>query len=421
MSGVIGNGSMERPLTDAEVRGLCEQALVPLDLAGKKVLILIPDHTRHARLGLFFRIIHDLLGGKVKALDYLVATGTHIAMEPEKIYARVGITAEEHRTRYRSVRFFNHEHNNPSALTTIGRMSADELSGLTGGLFSEPIDVTINRKALEYDHILLITPVVPHEAMGFAGGNKYFFPGIAGLEVVEAFHWLAAIITNPVVNGVKDTPPRAVVNRACEFIPTPRTCIAFAVNDHDDPMCLFIGEPKEAFSRAADYSARLHIVYEQHAYDTILAVTPGIYEDMWVGGKAMYKLEPVIAEGGELIIYGPQIRSISFMHEKEIRHIGYHVIEYFTKQMDRFPGESRLIMAHSTNVRGVGTFDNGVEHPRVSVTLATSIPEDVCASVNLGYRDYRSIDLARWRSRADNNLLVVENAGQNLYRLSDRI
>lgn len=419
MNGVIGSGSMERPLSDEEVRHLCEEAITSLNLNGKKVLVLVPDHTRHARLELFFRIIHDVLGGKVKALDYLVATGTHVAMEPGRIYAHVGITAEEHRTKYSSVRFFNHEHNNPAALATIGRLEGEEISRLTGGLFQEPINVTINKKVLEYDHLFLVTPVVPHEAMGFAGGNKYFFPGIAGLEVVETFHWLAAIITNPIVNGVKDTPTRNVINRASEFIPTSRTCFAFAVNDHEQPMCLFIGEPKESFSRAADYSARLHITYVRKPYRKVLAITPAIYEDMWVGGKAMYKLEPVIASGGELVIYGPQIRSVSFMHEEAIRRIGYHVIEYFTKQWERFSKEPRLIMAHSTNVRGIGTFSDGVEYPRVNVTLATSIPEDLCRSINLGYRDFRSINIADWKSRAGDDSLVVENAGQNLYRLAN--
>ena len=74
---------------------------------------------------------------------------------------------------------------------------------MTNGLFKEDLNITINRKAVEYDYILIISPVVPHETMGFAGGNKYFFPGIGGLDVIQTFHWLGAIITNPVVNGVK--------------------------------------------------------------------------------------------------------------------------------------------------------------------------------------------------------------------------
>jgi nickel-dependent lactate racemase len=417
MAEVIGRGSLEKPLEDSDLRQICEEALAELHLDGKRILVLIPDHTRHARIDTFFHILSDLLAQRVRTLDYLIATGTHVIMETERIYRHVGITADEHRSLFRNVQFYSHEHDNPSGLATIGRIAADEMSRLTNGLLSDAIDVTINRKVLEADHILMVTPVVPHETAGFAGGNKYFFPGVAGLEVVETFHWLGAILTNLGVNGIKDTLTRRVIDRATEFIPTPRTCFAFVVNDHDQPMCLFTGEPEEAWSRAVDYSIRLHITYVDRPYPTILAITPNIYEDLWVGGKAMYKLEPIVADGGEVIIYGPQIRSVSFMHEEAIRRIGYHVIEYFTKQWERFSREPKLILAHSTNVRGVGRFERGTEYPRVNVTLATSIAMDVCASINLGYRNYRSIDLKEWHSRQDGDLLVVENAGQNLYRL----
>jgi len=415
----VGKGSVTTPLSDREVHDICREALSPLSVDGKRVLVVIPDHTRHARIGLFFKILHDILGARVKALDYLIATGTHAAMEAERIYRHVGITAEEHKTVYSMVRFFNHEHGNPSMLRPIGTIDAKEIAGLTNGLFSEPIEITINRLVLEYDHVLLVSPVVTHEAMGFAGGNKYFFPGIAGLKVVETFHWLAAILTNPVVNGMKDTPTRRVIDRATEFIPTPRTCLAFVVNEEEQPMCLFVGEPRESWSRAVDYCRQLHINYLDEPRKTVLAITPGLYEDLWVGGKAMYKLEPVIADGGEVIVYGPQIRSLSFVHEKEIRRIGYHVLEYFTRQWDRFSSEPKLILAHSTNVRGIGSWHDGIEAPRITVSLATSIPEDVCRSVNLGYRDYRSIDPAAWKAKQTGEMMVVENAGQYLYRLKN--
>lgn len=408
---------MEQPLDDQQVREICAAGLSQAGLEGKKVLVLIPDHTRHAKIGLFFRIICDLLLDRTKALDFLIATGTHAPMEPERIYQHLGISAREHREKYPTVRFYNHEHANLSELTTIGRLSSDEILRLTNGVFSTPIDVTINRKAVEYDHILLITPVVPHEAMGFAGGNKYFFPGIAGLEVVETFHWLAATLTNVAVNGVKDTLTRKVIDRAVEFLATPRDCLAYAVNDLNQPMCLFVGEPKEAWSRAADYSAKLHIRYVDKPYRTVLAITPPLYEELWVGGKAMYKLEPIIADGGELIIYGPQIREFSFVHGPVIQRLGYHVLEYFTKQWDRFSREPKLILAHSTNVRGAGRFEAGVERPRVRVTLASSIPEESCREVNLGFKDYRSINLDEWRTRRETDVFVAENAGQVLYRL----
>ena len=412
---VIGKGSLEVSLSDAEVRDILAESLAELPVDGKRVLVLIPDHTRHAPIPLFFRILGELLQPRVRALDYLVATGTHAPMEPERIYRHVGISAQEHRTLYPKVHFFNHEHLNPDALATIGTLESGEVARLTNGLFSQDIPITINRMAVEYDQILIVSPVVPHEAMGFAGGNKYFFPGIAGLDLVQTFHWLAAVITNPVVNGVKDTPTRRVIDRAAEFLQTPRVCFAFAVDRRHELACLFAGEPRESWSRAADYSARLHIAYLDRPYGRILGLTPPIYEEIWVAGKAMYKLEPVVAEGGELVIHGGHIREISFVHGREIERIGYHVRDYFLEQWDRFAHEPKLILAHSTNVKGIGTFSGGVERPRVTVTLATSIPRATCDRINLAYRDLASIDIDEWRQ--DPDTLVVEEAGQVLYRL----
>ncbi|MGA9117030.1 MAG: lactate racemase domain-containing protein [Bacteroidota bacterium] len=412
-----GRGSFERPLTGEEVESLCVEALGGLALAGRSVLVLIPDDTRHACTELFFRSVCRALAGRVRVLDFLIATGTHAPMEKERIYRHVGITAAEHAGAFRGVRFFNHDHRDASSLRPIGTIPGEEVRVLTEGALADPVNITINRMALEYDHLVLVTPVVPHEAMGFAGGNKYFFPGIAGLELVETFHWLAALLTNPRINGIKHTPTRRLIDRAARFLPTPRTCLAYAVNERDEPMCLFAGDPETAWSAAADYSARLHIRYLPKPHRRVLALTPHLYEDLWVGGKAVYKLEPVVADGGEVIVYGPQIRVLSFVHEEAIRRIGYHVIGFFTGQRERFRRESRLIMAHSSNVRGIGAYEEGRERPRIRVTLATSIPEEVCRSVNLGYLDPRSAEIAVLRAGGEEGVLVVENAGQNLYRL----
>jgi nickel-dependent lactate racemase len=417
MKTLYGRGSMEKRLSSKDVRDVCEATLTDLPLDGKRVLVLIPDHTRHAPIDLFFHVLSDLLQARVSVLDYMVATGTHAAMEPDRLYRHVGLTASEHAEKYPKVRFFNHEHQKLDELVSLGTLPGEEVAQLTQGLFSQDIPVTINRKAIEYDHILIVSPVVPHEAMGFAGGNKYFFPGIAGLDVVEKFHWLAAVITNPVVNGVKDTPTRRVINRVVQFLKTPRTCFAFAVDDHHQLACLFGGSPEEAWSQAADYSARLHIKYLDKPYRRVLGLTPSIYEEVWVAGKAMYKLEPVVADGGELIIHGAHVKAVSFMHGKDIARVGYHVRDYFVKQWDRFAHESKLILAHSTNVKGIGTFDSGIEHPRVTVTLATSIAKETCESINLAYRDVKAIDIQRWKE--DEETLVVEEAGQVLYRLKD--
>ena len=134
----------------------------------------------------------------------------------------------------------------------------------------------------------------------------------------------------------------------------------------------------------------------------------------------MYKLEPIVADGGELIIYAPHIHEISLTHGKLIHQIGYHCRDYFLKQWDRFKDLSWGVIAHSTHVRGIGSYENGVEQCRVKVTLATGIPEDVCRSVNLGYRDPQSIKVADFEDREEEGILHVPKAGEMLFHLRER-
>jgi nickel-dependent lactate racemase len=211
---------------------------------------------------------------------------------------------------------------------------------------------------------------------------------------------------------------RRVVDRAAALVPVPRYAFCMVVGD-GGLAGLYAGTPEAAWSRAADLSDRLHVVYKDRPFHTVLSAAPPMYDEVWVGGKCMYKLEPVVADGGELIIYAPHIRDISRTHGPLIERIGYHTRDYFLGQWDRFKDEPWGILAHSTHVRGIGTYDKGVERPRIRVTLATQIPEAVCRAVNLGYRDPRSIDVARYQGREDEGVLYVPKAGEMLYRLKD--
>ncbi|MCA9092706.1 MAG: hypothetical protein KDA68_04430, partial [Planctomycetaceae bacterium] len=125
----------------------------------------------------------------------------------------------------------------------------------------------------------------------------------------------------------------------------------------------------------------------------------------------------VVADGGELIIFAPHMHEISITHGKLIEEVGYHVRDYFLKQWDRFGHIPRGILAHSTHVRGGGTFEDGIEKPRVQVTLASGISREVCERINLGYRDPASINPADFANRESEGILLVPKAGEMLYRL----
>ena len=414
-----GKGSTTGTLTVEDVRELLAQASDALSIDGKRVLVIIPDGTRSAPIPLMFRLLYEQLGRRVACLDYLIALGTHPPMSPQAIDKLVGLTEREREQEFPNVHVFNHHWSQADMLRTIGTISSQDAQRLTDGLLVDEVPVTINRLIFDYDQLIICGPVFPHEVAGFSGGAKYLFPGIAGQDIIDFTHWLGALVTSMHTIGIKDTPVRRVIHRAAEFIDRPMLCLALVLRGQD-LHGLYIGPHIEAWSQAADLSAQLNIIYVQHPVKRVLSAPAAIYDDLWTAAKAMYKTEPAIADGGEVIIYAPHITEISYTHGRLIDRVGYHVRDYFLKQWERFKDVPGSILAHSTHVKGMGSYDSasGVETPRVQVTLATGIPEERCRRVNLGYLDYHSIEPQEWEHREAEGILFVPHAGEMLYRLS---
>lgn len=404
-------------LTSDEVRAWIRTHIPAADFREQRVLLIIPDHTRTAPLPLLFSALYEQLAPVARQIDVLVALGTHPPLPEEQICQLLGITSAQRHSTHAGIGLFNHEWDNPQALLRLGQLSAAETREISGGLMNEEVPVDINARIQNYDRLLVVGPVFPHEVVGCSGGNKYFFPGIAGEKILNFFHWLGALITNAAIIGVKQTPVRAVVDRAAALIPVARQCLAFVVAPHGDLYGLFYGTPETAWSAAADLSREVHIRWCPRPYRQVLSCAPPMYDELWVAGKCMYKLEPVVADDGELIIYAPHMHEISVTHGKLIEEIGYHCRDYFTEQWDRFAHYPRGVLAHSTHVRGTGTFRDGREQCRVRVTLATGLSPEQCARINLGYRDWRTIDVESFANREEEGILLVRKAGEMLYRL----
>jgi nickel-dependent lactate racemase len=389
------------------------------DYAGKRILLLIPDNTRSGPIGDIFKIVYEFLGSKAKAVDCLVALGTHQPMSEEQICNRLSMTPDQRKNKYAAVKFFNHEWEKPQTFTSIGKITADEIEQISDGLFREEVDVAINKLPFEYDEFFILGPVFPHEVVGISGGHKYIFPGIAGDDIIHFFHWLGGVITNPVINGNKWTPTRKVVEKAASFVKLPHKLFAIVALENE-LKGIFIGDTVEAWGKAADLSEQVHITYKEKPYNTILGIAPEMYDDIWTAGKVMYKLEPILADGGTLIIYAPHITEISYTHGKWLDKIGYHTRDYFLKRMEQFAGIPRGVIAHSTHVKGIGTYIDGVEKPRANIVLATSISKQRCERVNLDYLNPNDINIADYENREDEGILVVHHAGEVLHRLADR-
>jgi nickel-dependent lactate racemase len=402
-------------LAEAAVRGAVHDALASLPIDGRRVLVIIPDGTRTMPMPLVFDILEREIGERASMLDYLVALGTHTPMDDAQLTRHLGRPVRDGRVG--ATRIFNHRWDDPAAFVTLGTIPSAEIVELSGGLLCQDVEVSLNRLVLDYDQLLICGPVFPHEVVGFSGGTKYLFPGIAAPPIIHFTHWLGALLTCPAIIGTRDTAVRAVIDRAAALLPTPLSALALVVT-HEGVAGVFGGDVHDAWRRAADLSSHRHITWLDAPVDRVLAVMPPLYDDLWTAAKGMYKTEPVVADGGEVIIYAPALTEVSYVHGRLIDQIGYHCRDYFVKQWDRFRGVPWGILAHSTHVRGLGTYDpeTGRESLRIQVTLATGIPRERCERINLGYLDPATIDPATWAD-GHPSWMVVPHAGERLFRL----
>jgi nickel-dependent lactate racemase len=404
-------------LSETNVKEMIE-AGTPVGLyENRRVLVLTPDGTRTCPLPMMVRLVNEVIGKKAAKLDFMVALGTHPILPEEKILELYGITTEDRRERFGHSAFFCHRWDLPETFQRIGELTEDEVTTISGGLLRERVPIDINKSIFDYDLILILGPVFPHEIVGFSGGAKYFFPGISGGAFLHFFHWLAALITCRKIIGNKDTPVRRVIDRAMEAIDRTVHCLAMVADAEMGLRGLFVGTPREAWSAAADLSSTIHIVTKKKPYRIVLGRAPEMYDEIWVAGKVVYKLEQVVAPGGTLIVFAPHVREISSTWGEQIEKIGYHVRDYFLAQPERFCTVPRGVLAHSTQVCGTGRYENGVETPDIHVVLATAIPEETCRLIGLGYLNPAEIRISDYMGREEEGILYVDHAGEILYRL----
>jgi lactate racemase len=403
------------PLSDREIRTTLEKGFRLKDWSGKKILLIVPDSTRSGPFGDLIRLVLEIIKPSAKRIDILIALGTHPPLSKAHINSFLGIKPSDRNRLYKGVRIFNHRWDRKSSLKTIGTISSKKIHKSTKGLFNQPVRVEINRLIFNYDELVVLGPVFPHEIVGFSGGLKYFFPGISGPAFLNFFHWVGAMITNIRINGVIKTPVRELIHQAAKFIGKPQFLVALDI--HAGKVAgIFMGDIRKAWLRAARRSSVTHIRKTPKRYSQVIGIAPSFYTDLWTAGKVMFKLESIVKDGGELVIFAPHIRETSRSHGHLIDRIGYHVRDYFLSQWDRFKKIPWGVLAHSTHVKGAGTYSAGLERPRIKVVLATGITEKQCLKLNLSYMEPKSIKISDYENREEKGILVVKNAGEILYR-----
>jgi lactate racemase len=410
-------GGVGEILQPDQVSEFVAAAIAGAGIENKRVCLVVPDATRTCPLPLLLQAMREGLA-TASHITVVIALGTHQSMSEEHLGRHLGYQPDALEETYPGWDVRNHEFWLPETFTTVGTISADRIAELTGGLLTDTaVDVRINRHVAEADVAIVVGPVFPHEVVGFSGGNKYFFPGVSGPELINLSHWVGALITSAEMIGTSGiTPVRALIDEAASLIPARRLAFCLVVASGTDTLhAVAFGTPEDSWAACAEISAQTHVTYLDHPVRRVLSIMPTKYEDIWTAAKGFYKLEPIVADGGELIIYAPHITQISVMHPS-IAEIGYHNRDYFLGQWEKFRNQPWGDLAHSTHLRGQGTWDpERGEVNRVTVTLATGIPEDVVRSVNLNYLDPATVDIAEYE--ADPDTFVEPHAGEVLYRL----
>lgn len=389
-------------LTRDDLRTIVAGAVGSLPLV-RKVLLIHPDYSRHDFCSDLVPLIYDELCARgLETLDTLNAPGTHRPMSEAEIERKLGVSRSTHP---KLGSLYNHEFDNPSALMEAGEIPADFVATQTQGHLNVPLKVTVNRQITAgYDAILAVSGTVPHEAIGYSGGTKLFFPGISGPEVIGLLHWAAVLIGIPRIIGTLDNAARDVVNYGAGMIfslikntPVVSFDMVYSEDERHNvvPRGLFTAAGLEGFrgalERAADLSSRLHILYVDHEVNVAVQQIPEMYDEIWTAGKGSYKLQRpgVIAPGGEVILFAPHIHCFHSnpTMDAEIRAIGYHGRDHVVEYCLQNPEFSKNVASHVINVRGQGERIGGVEKFPFQVTLATRISEADCRAVGLGYRD----------------------------------
>ena len=412
----IGRGAPELDLTPDELRDIVQQGLLSI-APGARVLAILPDKTRDDNTDVLFPAAAQFLASRqVAAFDALIAQGTHVPMTAAEKLAKVGMLSGL--TNVGAI--YDHQWDVPGELVNIGELSAEQVQKITGGLLHKAVPITLNKLITNYDTILVFGATVPHEVAGFAGGGKYFFPGIAGPELTHNTHWLGALVTIEKTIGVIETPTRHMIEAAVDLVPAQIISLNSVISRGDDQRlrthALFVGNIKQVFRQAAEISRQIHIKFTHRQYKRVVALLDEHYDEMWVGGKASYRIGAIIEPGGELIIYAPHLKHISETHGRAIEKYGYHPLEKVIELVEKHEElrNNLAVAAHLAHVSyGSRKDEAGNILPRYKITLATALDEATCQKINLGYLDHRTFKREDYEDNPDT--LIVERAGRDLY------
>jgi len=347
----------------------------------KRVLAVPPDFTRfHSQAGLITKFVYSYY--KEALTDILPALGTHSPMskdEIEKMYA--GIPAALFRI-----------HNWRKDLITLGEVPADYINEVSEGKLNYTWPAQVNRLLVDgnYDLILSVGQVVPHEVVGMANYNKNIFVGTGGRDGINRSHFLGAVYGMERIMGRADTPVRKVLNYASDnFAKNLPIIYLLTVVDKDEKgnygvKGFFIGDDYECFRLASELSLKVNFqLLDEPLAKVVVYLDPEEFKSTWLGNKSIYRTRMAIADGGELIVLAPGLKE--FGEDKEIdrliRKYGYLTTPEILKQTEQ---NDEL----KNNLSAAAHLIHGSSENRFKITYCPGrLSKEEIESVNFNYLD----------------------------------
>lgn len=319
-----------------EVRRALEKWVESISPKPKKVLLLPPDYTRsHSQAGLITNLLYRIWTPETQ-VEIMPALGTHNPMSEEEKRRMFGPEIPQDR-------FFVHDWR--TEIVKIGAIPGDYVSRVSGGLVDFTIDVEISRRLLdeEYDLVVSIGQVVPHEVVGMANYTKNILVGCGGRDIINKSHILGAAYGMERIMGRDGSPVRKVFDYAEEHflnrIPLQYILTVIGTAEGEQRLNgLFIGRDRGLFEEAVAVSQDKNLtLMEKPLSKVVVYLDPEEYKSTWLGNKAIYRTRMAIADEGELVILAPGVREFGEdkTNDAIIRKYGYLGSEKVLALIDR--------------------------------------------------------------------------------------
>ena len=370
-------------MTREEIRAALEESLAGREL--DHVLIIPPDFTRfHSNAGFITNCYYHMLTDRGCQVDILPALGTHVAMTKEEVEVMYGDIPFE--------KFLYH--NWRTDVVKIGEVPGEYVSEITEGLWTEAVDVEVNRLVMDekYDLILSIGQVVPHEVIGMANHAKNLFVGVGGADMINKSHMVGAVYGMERMMGKDHTPVRKIFDYGMEHFLKDRP-IVFVLTVCTAPggeICqhgMFLGEGRKPLEDAIALAQEKNIDFvETGIKKCVVYLDPSEFKSTWLGNKSVYRTRMAIADGGELLVLAPGIERFGEDEKVDqlIRKYGYrgrlHTLEAFEKEENQDLRDNMGAAAHLIH---------GSSDDRFHITYAVKhITKEEIEGVGFGAADY---------------------------------